>query len=83
MVHKKRSLLLGFGLDEDKGHKRFTKGENFYLFGGSKETHSQMQEKCVKFNEELKKRRKVLDDISKQEFYEIAQKLGLKKADKD
>jgi hypothetical protein len=81
VTDKRKSLLLGFGLDEKDGHKRFTKGENFYLFGGSKKTHEFMQEKCVKFNEELKKRKKNLDQISKQEFYEIAGKLGLKKAD--
>lgn len=74
----KRSFLLGLGFDAKDGHKRITKGKNFYIFGGSKQTHQFMQEKCVKFNEELKKQHKSLDDISKNEFYDIATKIGFK-----
>ena len=28
-------LMLGLGLDNQDGHKRVTKGDNFYLVGGS------------------------------------------------
>lgn len=73
-----KKFLLGLGLDAKDGHIRATKGENFYLYGGSKETHSEMQEKAIKFNEELKKRHKNLDGVGKQEFNEIASKIGLK-----
>jgi hypothetical protein len=71
---KKKALLLGLGLDNKDGHVRITKGENFALFGGSRETHEEMQEKAVKFNEELKARGKRLEDIGREEFYEIAEK---------
>lgn len=74
----KRSFLLGLGFDARDGHKRITKGRNFYIFGGSKQTHRLMQEKCIKFNEELDRRHKSLDDISKNEFYDIAARLGFK-----
>ena len=40
-----------------------------------------MQENCIKFNEELSKRHKKLDEISKNEFYDIAHKIGLKQAE--
>ncbi len=73
-----RKILLGLGFDCKDGHVRITKGKNFRLLGGSKETHEMMQEKAVKFNELLNKRRKTLDDISEREFDEIARAIGLK-----
>ena len=79
MVREKnwRKILLGLGLDNKDGHKRFTKGYNFYLVGGSEDTHNTMQEKAIKLNEQLKKRGKTLDNVNKKEFYEIANKIGL------
>ena len=73
-----RKILLGLGMDCKDGHVRVTKGKNFRLFGGSEETHGLMQEKAIKFNEQLDKRRKTLNDIDQKEFREIAQKIGLK-----
>ena len=81
-------MLLGLGFDCKDGHVRMTKGNNFRLYGGSKETHELMQEKAVKLNEHLTKKHKTLDSITKKEFAEIARKVGLKvqddpKAEKD
>lgn len=73
-----RALLLGLGLDSRDGHVRMTKGKNFRLYGGSEETHGMMQEKAIKFNEQLDKRRKTLDDIDEKEFREIASSVGIK-----
>ncbi|OGW78035.1 MAG: hypothetical protein A3I73_06115 [Omnitrophica bacterium RIFCSPLOWO2_02_FULL_45_16] len=73
-----RKLLLGLGLDCKDGHVRVTKGKNFALFGGSEETHEMMQEKAVKFNEQLDKRRKSLDNLSEKEFCDIAKNVGLR-----
>lgn len=77
---KKRSkaLMLGVGLDSD-GHKRVTTGPNFALVGGSQDTHEQMTEKAVKINERLKKRGKQLGDVSREEFDDIANEVGLKR----
>ena len=75
---KDKSLLLGLGFDAKDGHKRITRGKNFYVFGGSKQTHQIMQGSCIKFNEELKRRHKSLNEISHREFYDIAHKIGLK-----
>ena len=74
-----KALLLGLGLDGKDGHVRYTKGPNFHLFGGSQETHEEMQEKAVRFNEELDKREKRLEDIDRKEFSEIAETIGMKK----
>ncbi len=75
-IYKK--ILLGLGFDCKDGHIRITKGENFRLYGGSKETHELMQEKAIKFNEHLDKKHKTLDNLSKKEFFDIAKKIGLK-----
>ena len=73
-----RRVLLGMGFDGKDGHVRLTKGDNFRLVGGSEKTHDRMQEAAVKFNGELGKRRKTLDDISDKEFCDIARSVGLK-----
>ena len=74
---KRKAALLGLGLDSD-GHKRMTKGDNFLLVGGSKDTHEQMTEKAIKINEKLKARGKQLETVSHEEFSDIAQEVGLK-----
>jgi len=71
-------FLLGLGLDCRDGHVRVTRGKNFHLVGGSDTTHKCMQEKAMKFNEQLKRRGKTLDEINVQEFHDIAHKIGLK-----
>ena len=70
--------MLGLGLDSD-GHKRITKGPNFALVGGSKDTHEQMTEKAIKINEKLKARGKELHEVTHEEFDDIAHEVGLKR----
>ena len=72
--------MLGVGLDSD-GHKRITTGDNFALVGGTQETHEQMTEKAIKINEKLKARGKRLENVSHEEFTDIAQEVGLKKVE--
>jgi hypothetical protein len=71
-------MMLGVGLDSD-GNKRITTGPNFALVGGTEETHGQMTEKAVKINEKLKARGKQLEEVSREEFDDIAGEVGLKK----
>jgi BMFP domain-containing protein YqiC len=75
---RRKAVMLGVGLDSD-GHKRLTTGPNFALVGGSKETHDDMTEKVVKINEKLAQRRKRLDDVSREEFDDIAHSVGLRR----
>jgi len=75
---KRKAALLGVGLDSD-GHKRITTGPNFALVGGTQETHEAMTEQAIKINEKLKERGKRLDDVSREEFDDIAHEVGLKK----
>ena len=76
--NKYRSYLLGLGFDCSDGHKRVTLGENFRLYGGSDRTHRFMQDKVLEFNDHLDRRGKTLDEICEKEFFEIADKVGLK-----
>ena len=75
---KRKAMLFGVGLDSD-GHKRVTRGPNFALVGGSKETHEQMTEQAVKINEKLKARGKQLEQVTREEFDDIAHDVGLKR----
>ncbi len=75
---QKQGLILGVGLDSD-GHKRVTTGPNFVLAGGSKETHEEMTEKVIKFNEKLKQRGKELGEASREEVDDIAHEVGLRR----
>lgn len=77
---KRRAMMLGVGLDSD-GHKRLTTGSNFALVGGTEETHERMTEKAVKINEKLKARGKRLENVSHEEFDDIAHEVGLKRVE--
>lgn len=68
---KRQAALLGIGLDAEDGQTRITRGRDFVLYGGSQDTHSQMQETAIKVNEQLDKRGKQLADVSPQELRDI------------
>ncbi len=64
--------FLGVGLDNEDGHSRVTKGEDFTLVGGSQETHERMQGLVIRMNEKLKRKGKKIRDLSRDEFEELA-----------
>ena len=72
-----KAIMLGLGLDND-GHKRLTTGSNFLLMGGSQETHEVMTEKVIKINEKLAASGKRLEEVSREEFDDIAHSVGLR-----
>ena len=75
-----KTIMLGIGLDTD-GHKRITEGENFALVGGTKETHEVMTETAMKINEKIASRGKRLEEVSHEEFDDIARDVGLHRQD--
>ena len=75
---RRKAMLLGVGLDNEDGHVRVTRGEEFTLVGGSHDTHEQMQEKAIKFGEELQRRGKRMADITPKEFLDIADRIRMK-----
>lgn len=66
--------LLGLGLDCTDDQTRLTRGKNFVLYGGSSETHGKMQEVAIKVNEQLDKKGKRLEDVTRQELTDILHK---------
>ena len=70
---KKQQVLgfLGVGLDNQDGHQRVTRTDNFLLIGGSQETHEQLQDVSIRFNESLKERGKRLADASVEEAVDL------------
>ena len=74
----RKAVMLGLGLDSD-GHKRLTTGPNFLLLGGSHETHEVMTEKVIKINEKLAAKGKQLEDVSHDEFDDIAHSVGMRR----
>lgn len=75
---RRKAIMLGLGFDAD-GHKRVTTGPNFVLMGGSEETHEAMTEKAIKINEKLSAAGKQLEEISREEFDDIAQSIGVRR----
>ncbi|MBA3849914.1 MAG: hypothetical protein C0502_07945 [Opitutus sp.] len=71
---KGKAHLLGLGLDNQDGHKRITRAEEFTLVGGSEETHGRMTETVVKTFETLKQRGKHLQTVEPHELAEILHK---------
>jgi hypothetical protein len=75
---EKVAFLLGVGLDNQDGHYRRTKGDDFILIGGSEDTHLIMQDKAQALTEELARRGKRLKDVeSPEEMRDIANDAGL------
>jgi hypothetical protein len=75
---RKVAIMLGIGTDSD-GHKRLTTGPNFALVGGTLETHQDMTEKAIKINEKLAAKGKRLEEVSREEFDDIAHSVGLRR----
>ena len=77
--HKKSSkeniILCGLAFDNKDNHKRITTGENFYVAGGSADTHGNLVEKVMEFNEVIKKYGKKLDDLSEAEYYDVVKEV--------
>lgn len=68
---RESAALLGLAFDNDDGHTRLSRGKNFLLCGGSRDTHAVMQETALKMNERLDQRGKRLEDVSVNELRDI------------
>ena len=70
------TILYGLAFDNKDNHKRVTTGEDFYIVGGSAETHEILVEKVLEFSKTVKKYGKKLEDLSPSEFYTIAKEVS-------
>jgi hypothetical protein len=65
--------MLGVGLDNQDGHQRVTRGDEFLLLGGSEETHERMQDVALRLTESLRERGKRLCDAEPREVLDLLQ----------
>ena len=63
--------LIGVGFDNDDGHKRITKGDEFFLVGGSQETHERLQDVAIHVTEALKSKGKRMQDAEVEEVIDL------------
>jgi hypothetical protein len=71
---KERTEVVGFlgvGLDNEDGHKRITRSEEFLLVGGSADTHERMQDTAIRFGEALRRKGKDLRETSAEEAIDL------------
>lgn len=63
--------LLGLAFDADDGQTRITRGKQFFLAGGSEDSHDCMRETVVKVTEKLDQRGQQLTDVSVQQLCDL------------
>jgi hypothetical protein len=63
--------FLGVGLDNTDEHRRITQSKNFFLIGGSEETHERMQDTAIRFDEGLERKGKELREATLEEIIEL------------
>ena len=63
--------FIGVGLDNEDGHRRVTRSEEFFLIGGSADTHERMQDTAVRFGEALRNKGKTLQEASAEEALDL------------
>ena len=66
--------ILGLGLDNEDGHKRVTRADQFSIVGGSEETHARMTETLIKTVEDLDRKGKRVGEASSKEIVDLIQK---------
>jgi hypothetical protein len=66
--------FLGVGLDSKDDHQRLTRSEHFLLVGGSQETHEQMQDLSIRFQEALQRTGKPLQETPVEKVVELFHK---------
>lgn len=71
IVERRVAGLLGLAFDAKDGHKRITRGQNFFLAGGSEETHGLMRETILRVNEQLDERGLDLADVTADELRDL------------
>lgn len=69
-----RVHVLGVGLDNQDGHKRLTRAEDFSVVGGSEETHERITETLIKTCESLSQKGKSLHEADAHEVAELIHK---------
>ena len=67
-VRRGRAVVVGLGLDDAKGHIRYTRGESYQLYGGSEAAHREMQRRAKIIHEEMAKQGISLDRMTLEQY---------------
>jgi hypothetical protein len=67
-----RAALIGLGLDNSDDHNRLTRGDQSLIFGGSAETHAELQQTALRMEQQLKRWGRQLGDLDPAELAELA-----------
>ena len=67
-----RAALIGFGFDNADDQNRLTRGGQSLIFGGSAETHAEMQETASRMEQQLDEVGRQLGDLDPSELVELA-----------
>ncbi len=67
-VKRGHAVLLGYGLDNEDGHIRYTRGSAFELYGGSDSAHGEMQKRALLIQEEIAKLGISLDGMTYEQY---------------
>jgi len=70
-----KSYLLGIGLDQEDGHFRVTRSEDFQILGGSERTHRRMQEKILDLEEDLARDGRSIASLHPDEYEDVSRRL--------
>lgn len=71
---KRKSHLIGLGLDNADGHKRITRADDFSIVGGSEETHDRLTETAMKTVEDLSRKGKTIHSAEDKEIRDLVMK---------
>jgi hypothetical protein len=71
-----RAALIGFGLDSGDDQQRLTRSDQTLIFGGSAETHAELQETALRIEQELDRQGRRLGDLNPAELAELATIIG-------
>ncbi len=67
-----RAALIGFGFDNADDQSRLTRGDQSLIFGGSAETHAEMQQTALRMELQLDEAGRDLGDLDPAELLELA-----------
>lgn len=69
-----QAFLLGIATDDEDGHKRITRAEQFSIVGGSEETHEKMTETMIKTFEDIRNSGRHLVEVEPEELFSLLDK---------
>ena len=72
-----RAAFIGVALDSSDDHKRLTRSNHFFVFGGSAEMHAQLRETILRMELELDRQGQQLGDLDPLELAELAWRIDL------